>query len=94
MIKLSEGILNIASGLIVGFHFLLPFIILRYTGLYLVIKGIVYLILYSPKEGAAFLDSGIGIYLIIMSFGFSSIFVSILISLYLLIKGSIEVFGP
>ena len=93
MIKKSEGIINIASGLIVGFYFLLPNLVIRYAAIYLIIKSAVYLILYSPREWIAFIDGGIGIYLVILSFGSNITFITILISLYLLVRGSIEVFG-
>ena len=94
MIKESEGIINIASGLIAGFYFLLPNLVVRYTAIYLIVKSVIYLILYSPREWIAFIDGGVGIYLIMLSFGFNITFITILMALYLLVRGSIEVFSP
>ena len=94
MISTTQGILYIVSGFIIGFNFLLPNQITEYIGIYLLFEGVIFLILYGPEEGLSFVDSGIGIYAILLSFGVYSGILSTISVLYLLVYGAILIFGP
>ncbi|HLD06688.1 MAG TPA: hypothetical protein VJC16_04095 [Candidatus Nanoarchaeia archaeon] len=88
IIKIMGGI-DLVASIILFFNGVMPEKLLGYVASYLIGKGVLF---GMSGDIASYIDAGIGVYAIFLSFGLSSTILSTLATIYLLQKAVISFF--
>ena len=81
ILRMGLGILDLISFLVISFHYLAPKKLMMYTFLYLLIKGLFFVLV--SRDFASYLDMACGLYIIFLYFGYSISFLTVIFSVYL-----------
>jgi len=89
MIVKIMGALDLIASVMILFNVVFPGKVMAYVASYLIGKGIIF---GMTGDITSYIDAAVGIYVIFLSFGLASTFLTVLVTIYLLQKAIISFF--